>query len=381
MVGQTRQAIQNQQDDRATDVWNRARETYFQSTELQEDAALRQQTDQVIATLGDGIVDLQNRAIVQRVRRLLTESSAQFDSENYEEAEDLLNEAEALWDNTNITENPEIERLRRFTNIALLVERERDLRPIDPLYPVLSNYLNIAQEDYTSARDLLSVGNSSTAAPFLTRANDNLNNVTAVRPYNWEARILELQIAQLNNNEDFAAIFDRRYRDAIAQRENDPREALISLETLHTINPNYPGLQSNIEAIEIQLGLRTPPIDTSGIQQSNQLLAQARNLAQRGGDVQILAAIDLLEQAVVVNPRNTIAQLELDTLRINRGGQSSATLNSSDEQLFRRAQTLTVQGRVAQAFAVVERLWGSPQNQLYPPLVSLRARLTVQLGI
>ena len=102
---------------------------------------------------------------------------------------------------------------------------------------------------------------------------------------------------------------------------------------------------------------------------------------QGGNDARVMAAITLLEEALAIDPRNDEVRVLLDSLRINRGGSASIALNGGDQAQFLRAESLFVRDSVAQAFAIVERLWALGQNQLYPPLITLRRRITSRLGI
>jgi hypothetical protein len=219
------------------------------------------------------------------------------------------------------------------------------------------------------------------ADSLLTRAQENVDNVTAVRPYNWEARILRLRILRLQDSENFDEVFERRFEEAVDRRDEDPQEALTAFETLAAINPDYPGLQEQIVELEIELGIRPDPVTQAQIAEANRLLNQARQIAAGAGEAQRQAAISLLEEAVTLNPENRQAQILLDRLRIQSGGQATVALSSAEEQQFRRAETLFIQDNVAQAYAIVQQLLQDEQNQLYPPLLDLEERIAARLGI
>ena len=381
LAAQTEQALAALDVERAGDLWQQAREAYFESLEVQQDEDLREQTDARIVALGVRLQEAENEVIVQRVRELIDQASNLYRQEEYRLARSVLNEARETWARTNVDENPEIERLDRFVSAALVMESRRTLVATEPLYPVLSNYLNLAQNDYDRAQDLIRNNSLAAARPFLSRAEQNLQNVTAVRPYNWEARLLQLEILRTVEADGFDALFRNRVEEAWARRNEDPTDALVDLQALQAINPDYPNLRSRIEQLEISLGIRPDPVTQAQIARSNQLLQQAQNLAAAGGTAQVRAAISILEEAVTLNPDNSGAKVLLDSLRIGSGGQAAVALSSADEQQFRRAETLFVEGNVAQAFAIVERLLQSENNRLYPPLLSLRQRIANRLGI
>ena len=360
-------------------LWDEMRNTFRRALEIQEDSALRERSDELSVEIGLQVREVETELIVREVRTQITQAEQLFDAEDYSAARSQLDQAEEIWRRVNFEENQEITYLRRLVDAALTLEADRDLQESDPLYPVLSNYLNIAQDDFIMAQTQLSAGSSSNE--LIVRANENLDNVIAVRPYNWEARILELRLLQIDNTEDFDRVFGRRYQEILRRSASDPLDAWTSLEALAVIDPNFPGLQSNIEQLEITLGIRPPVVSVVDTQRVAALLAQANGLAQGGNDARVLAAISLLEEALALEPRNDEVRVLLDSLRINRGGSASIALSSSDQEQFLRAESLFVRDSVAQAFAIVERLWTRGQNQLYPPLISLRQRVTSRLGI
>jgi hypothetical protein len=208
-----------------------------------------------------------------------------------------------------------------------------------------------------------------------------VDNVIAVRPYNWEARILKLRILRLQDSENFDEVFERRFDEALQRKQENPQEALTAFETLAAINPDYPGLQDQIVELEIELGLRPDPVTQQQIAESNQLLNQAQEIAQGAGEAQRQAAISLLEESVTLNPDNREAQILLDRLRIQTGGEATVTLSSTEEQQFRRAETLFIQDNVAQAYAIVQQLMQDEANRRYPPLIDLEERIAARLGI
>jgi hypothetical protein len=381
LVAQTRQAINSLQVERARDLWEEARQRYFESLELQQNAAFRDQADQLIASLGDEIQEARNRRIVQQVRERIDRANTLYEQEAYQQSYDLLTEARNLWQQTNVQPNPEIERLLRFVNAALNLENTRTLAETEPLYPVLSSYLNLARRDYNEAQDEAQGSSGPPPQQLLARAEENVDNVTAMRPYNWEARILKLRILRLRDSENFAEVFERRFEEALDRKDDDPQEALTEFETLAAINPDYPGLQNQIVELEIELGIRPDPVTQAQIAESNRLLNQARQVASGAGEAQRQAAISILEEAVTLNPENRDAQILLDRLRIQSGGEATVALSSAEEQQLRRAETLFIQDNAAQAYAIVQQLLRDTDNQRYPPLLDLEERIAARLGL
>ena len=166
--------------DSARRLWDEMRIAFRRALEIQEDSALRERSDELSLRIGLQVREVENQLIVQEVRTQLTLAEQLFDAEDYSAARNRLDQAEILWKRINPDENQEITYLRRLVDAALTLEADRDLLESDPLYPVLSNYLNIAQDDFIMAQAQLGVGSSF--SELVARANENLDNVTAVRP-------------------------------------------------------------------------------------------------------------------------------------------------------------------------------------------------------
>lgn len=381
-VRDARAAISSLLITTAKDNWEAARNAYFTSLELREDEEFRAYVDELILALGEEIQEAENIIVVRRVRELLNEAQALYDRDGYIESRDVLLEATQIWEQTNVDSNAEIDRLMRLVTAALNLEEGRELTITDPLYPILGNYLSLAKEDFNRARTLLESSDTEEADRLFDRCLQNLRNVRDVRPLNWEARVLELRIAQTRSDEDFEEIFKARYDQAVGRLgEATPVEVYAELEVLADINPDYPGIQDQMHQLEITLNLREDPVDQIRIAQAASLFQRAETLAQSGTRDESLVAISLLEEAITINPGSTDAQYLLDELRISLGGQAQVALSTSDEQQYRRAETLFSQGRVLQALQIVEGLLANEDNQNYPPLVDLRRRISIRLGI
>jgi len=331
--------------------------------------------------VGDELQELENVIVVRQVRQLITRAEDLYGQDNYVGARDALLEAQETWAQTNVEANSEVDRLLRLVTAALSLEEGRELTATDPLYPILGNYLSIAREDFNAGVRAYDAGNERRGDELFNRSIDNLRNIRDVRPLNWDARILELRIAQVRNEGDFDEVFASRYQQAVSRLDEvGPLEVYSELEVLAEINPDYPGIQEQIRQLEIALNLRENPIDQANINRSRELFQRAQQLSSGSRD-QAAVAVSLLEDAVSANPNNSDAKFLLDQLRIRLGGQSTVALTSADEQQYRRAQTLFSQGRALQALQITERLLQEADNRTYPPLVELRRRIGLRLGI
>jgi tetratricopeptide (TPR) repeat protein len=380
-IADTRAAIAAFQVNPARNNYAAARDAFLEALALREDPALRENSDELIRAVGAELQELENVIVVRRVRELITAAEELYGQDEYVAARDTLLTAQETWEQTNVEPNTEVDRLLRLVTAALSLEEGRVLTATDPLYPVLGNYLSIAREDFNQGVRLYEAGSTDRANAFFDRSIENLRNVRDVRPLNWDARILELRIAQIRNEEDFDQVFAARFDQAVSRLdEAGPLEVYSELEVLAEINPDYPGIQEQIRRLEIALGLRENPVDQARINRAAELLRRARTLANGSRD-EATVAISLLEEAVDLNPRNSDAKFLLDQLRIRLGGQATVALSSADEEQYRRAETLFVQGRALQALQITEQLLQNGANRSYPPLVELRRRIGLRLGI
>jgi len=381
-IADARAAISQLQVTPARNNWNAAREAFVEAFDLREDPQRRAEADALIQEVGLQIQEAENILVVRRVRELLTLANDLYIQDQYVAARDTLLEAQQTWEQTNVERNTEIDRLLQLVTAALSLEEGRELTVTDPLYPVLGNYLSIARDDYNRGVNLYDTGATDRANVFFDRAIENLQNVRAVRPLNWEARLLELRISQIRNSDDFDEVFAARYDQAVSRiQEAGALQVYSELEVLAEINPEYPGIQDQLRRLEIALNLRPDPVSQAQIAEAARLYSRAQALAASGGQDQIAVAVTLLEQAIRLNPANGDAAFLLDQLRIQQGGQATVALSTADELQYRRAETLFSQGRVLQALAITERLLEDENNSNYPPLVDLRRRIGLRLGI
>ena len=192
---------------------------------------------------------------------------------------------------------------------------------------------------------------------------------------------MQLRIQQNIDPQGFRETFRIRVEDALERRASDPQSALVDLQDLLTLQPDYPGIEQAIYQLEITLGLRQAPIDQTDIIASRNLVARARRVAAGGSREQLQAAVSLLEEAIEINPENQDAVVLLDQYRISIGGQVTATISFDAQQRFRRAESLYLEGDIAASYAIVQQLLQSEQNRRYTPLINLQRRLETRLGI
>lgn len=371
-----------QSDGRAASrLWRQAQSYYLDSLALQDDPQFREQIDTIAQNIQASILEIEHAQIVAEVRILINRSRRAVTVQDIDQAYNLIQQATELWQITNVTPNPEIERQRDQIELILRFEQIFQIIENDPLYAVVSGYLNVASINVPIIKTHIANGADAVAQQLIAETTQIVQSVIDIQPYNTEARSLNLRLLEVTNREEFDIALTDLFSSAIALADAEPQQSLSDFYTIQALRPSYPGLAQEIETLEIALGLRVPQIALNQKTQVAQIVAQAEQLIASGNTNRITAAISLLDDALVIDPSDTTAQRIQDAARIQIGSGAQITLSLNDEQLLRRAETLFVQGNVAQTFVIVENLWQTPINRNYPPLISLRKQVSLRLGI
>ena len=358
-----------------------ARDLSLQALQLQQDEAYGQSVDKQLAAIGEEIKRVNYVRVVNLVRDLINKGRGEYQQDQFAQSERDLLQARTLWSQVSPNEpQQEVENWLRLVQSALNLQNTRELTEIDPLFFTLGNYLNRAKENFAEGKQLYASGNPQEGQKYLARAEENIQSVVVARPFNQEARVLSLRILQITSPNQFPDIFKQRFNEAVRRSKAEPQAALIDLYDLRDIDAKFPGLQDAIVALEIQLGIRPNPITVAKKQQSDALVTEAQRLAAAGTRTQTEVAVARLQTAIDLNPDNRNAQVLLDRYRIALGSPATYTLPSTTMQEFSQAQNLFIGGRLADALAIVDRIWQNPSNRGYAPLVDLRKNILARLG-
>ncbi len=364
--------------DSAQTLFDFASDMLVESLDLRQDPVFRSDMDNRLTALGSEIQEARFRIIVVEVRDMIEEGRRLYRQDSFGDAESVLIEARERWNSVNDEENTEVQFWLRLTQSALNLQGDRDLTETDPLFRPLAGYLSLAFDAFERAQAARQAGNEAQSDQLLSRAEDNIQAVVSARPFNQEARVLSLRIAQLNNPDEFPVIFEQRYQQALSRADEDPLSALNDLYDLQEINPDFPGMTQSIERLEIAAGIREPPVDQTALNRSTQLVNQARQVWQSGVRETAERAQALLQQAIELNPENRNAIALLDQVRLDLGSTTAATLSTTGLQQLRQAENLFLDGSIGRAIVIVERLWQEEENRRYAPLSDLRNRLLGQ---
>ena len=376
-------ALKKNDFEGARDALQRARSKFNESLAFQENDSLRASSDSRLVALGAEIADRENEIVVREVRALKKQAWNAYFAGNFEEADTRLGQAKNRWAMTNVEEDREIVNLQALVSTALSMKTGRIIPPTAPLYPEMSQILNISNQYYNEGASLMKAGKNSEAKKVLNQAKEKLRNLLLVYPFNQEAGLLNLRIDQLIDEKEFNESFAQKIASAKKDYKNPEtrQRAYTDLLDLHEINPKYPGLEKLIYDVEIEIGVRQKPVDRSGLQKSKNLTEQAQKIYSGAGrnEAKLRSALPLLDEAIALNPDNDDAITLKDRIQIAVGGKAMVVLSAADEMKYQQAIQALQRGDNASALAMVEDLLRSGTNRRSPKVLDLQKRLKDQL--
>ncbi|HOM23742.1 MAG TPA: hypothetical protein PLK03_07935 [Termitinemataceae bacterium] len=372
-------ALTQQNFELARTRLQQASERYDASLALQESLALRTERDNRLLSLSQEISKRENELVVRDVRRLITTGKNEYFAGNFERAENTLLQAQSRWRTTNVEDEPEVQFWLTLVRGTLSLKTGRTIPPTAPLYPEMSQLLSIAKNAFEEGKTLLRQGKRTEAQEKFNLAKQKIQEVRLLFPLNQEASLLDLQIDQILDPQAFAANFRQRLTMAQAKLTTAPQEAYSELQDLYTINPQYPGLKSIIERVEIQLGIRLPPPDPASLARARELIQAARRIIDSNVRSQFPVALEQLNEALKLNPNSEEAITLKDRIQAEVGGQAVVVLSSAAEREYQRAVQELQNGNTIVALSIVQQLLQDPKNRNVPKLRELERRIQARL--
>lgn len=363
----------------ARDNLQRARDRAIQSLEFQESEEYRTETDEKLANLGNEITRIENEFVVKEVRTLITSGKNFYYQGNFDQAEQVLNQAKARWSVTNIEENAEVVSWLGIVNTALSMQTGRTLPITAPLYPQMSQLLNTASQLYNQGKDLINQGKRAQAIPVLTEAKEKLQQLKLVYPLNEEAGQLTLKIDQVIDPVAFNESFRQKITIIKANYKSEPQARYSELLDLYKLNPSYSGISALKDEVEIYLGIKIPPPDPKALARSTELTKAAKQIYDSNSRTMFQIAIDQLDEAIKLNPNNQDAVALKDRVQTAVGGQSLAVLSAEDEQRYQQAVLELQRGNKITASAIVEQLLQNSKTKNSSKIIDLKMRIDSQL--
>src|SRR5208337_4576098 len=155
--------------------------------------------------------------------------------------------------------------------------------------------------------------------------------------------------------------------------------ALLDYQSLDPVFASQ--TRNTVRELEFDLGLKRRPATAQQIAESNQLVRQANAVQQEGTPQAYQQALDLLKEALGINPDNREAITLDGQVRIRVGSTALTALSPVDTQKYKQALNLYLSGDYQTAYDTVLSLWDAPRNRTYGELQRLKKRCEVALNI
>ncbi len=356
---------------------------YDESLKNQDSAQLQRDVDNKLFNLGERITKSENETVVREVRQLKNAAKDAYLNGRFDDAEKYLNEAKIRWAVTNATEDGEIINLMNFVNTAISMKTGREILPSAPQYPEMSQLLNIANQYYESGTDKIKKGDSDGGNSDLNLALQNTQKVQYTYPLNRDASLLTLKINKQRDAKKFNEELSQKIELAkmMCQRKDSQQEGYANLLDYYDIEPNYKGLKELIYQVEIDIGIRQKPVDNSGAKRAEKLFAEAQKLFKSAGDdpVKLEAALAKVDESIMLHSDNDAALNLKDQITIKIGGNTSVTLSTDDERLYRSAIAKLQANDIFGANIIVQELLKNPRNAKSQQIKDLKSKVDARL--
>jgi hypothetical protein len=372
---QAQSALNRGDPDGAASSLDLANVAYERSltNEFSEHAAARTRTGNDTVQLNVRILNLQNTISVSNAQKAIAAINKLIISKDFLGASDSLDAAVRAWNQTQEGTYPPFDNLKLTIQAAVELSQGREISRLDAKADVVNAFIRNAQDNLAAGK--------------LADATQNVKDALAVAPNYGAAKVLQLMIKKQTDPAGFLRDATEQIAAAMknavdATNREAQKTAYLALLDYSKLDPKFAAqTRGTIQELEYTLGLARRPATAQQAAQSNALVQRANATQQQGTSEAYLAALDLLKQALVVNPDNTDA-VRLDGLiRTRMGSTALVSLSPGDSQLFNQANDLTLSGAYQDAYDTLMRIWnGSPRNKTYGPLVRLKKRLEVQLG-
>jgi hypothetical protein len=353
----------------------RAGERYDASLGIQESAALRRVRDDALVGLGEDIARLEHEALVREVRSLVNAAMGVYFEGRFEAAEEYLVRAVSRRRDSGVEEDPEVSYWLTVVRGAMNIRAGAVIFPTAPLYAEMSQLLSEARKDYHEGTALIAADLREEGFSRFAEARRKTAEVRILFPVNQEASLLDLRMDQVTDPAAFNASFQRRLNEAVSGAARGSVESFAELQNLSRINPGHPGIRGLVDQAEIALGYRPPPPDPRSLARSGELVAAARGILDRNLRSQFPVALEMMNQALALNPSNSQAMSLKDRLQTELGGGGSAVLSSAAEREYRRAALALQRGNTLVAMTIVRQLLSDPRNQQSRRIQDLQKRI------
>ena len=353
-----------------------ASESYIKSlaSAYSDHAATRTGKDQ--NDLNVRIQTVRNNLAIQSAQNAIAAITKKVGARDFLGASLDLDTAESTWERTQVGSYPPFDTLRQFIQNALDLSAGRDISRLDPKADVVNAFIKNPQDNLAAGR--------------LADAERNVKDALAVAPNYGAAKVLQLMIKKQTDPVGFQKDARAQIATYVGMAGNSAdsggqKTAYLALLDYSRLDPKFAvQLKGTIQELEYSLGLARRPANPQQIRQSNQLVDRANALQQDGTQDSYQGALQLLKQALQINPDN-VAAIRLDgQIRTKMGSTTLSALSDADTQRYNQALSLYLSGAYQDSYGVVLDLWDnprSPRNKTFAPLQKLKKRLEVALNI
>ncbi len=300
--------------------------------------------------IGKAINEARDQYAKLEVDRLLADAQHSYDIGNFDASYESLSGANTLWkERYSGISYPPLDFWLNLVRLARDTGNTRVIRPNDPLYNDMTQYLSLARMAYEDGISKQKAGRVAAANADFAKAQDFIANVTRTFPLNADAGFLNLQILKATNEADFRASLPGRIDDAAALLKTDPAAGYARIADLSRIEPTNARLSSLLVQAEIATGKRKPAPTAAQRAQAQQLTDQARQLIKTGRQADLAQAERLIVQALALDPNNRDAQSLSLNIQTLRGVGPDKVLGVEDARRLADARLYFSQGQYNQA--------------------------------
>ncbi len=416
------QAISRQEVDAADRLFASMDELYLSSISINADPAVVEEHRQLTESDGSLFARLEELKITiarQRRDEAIAATVQLIDEREWILANNALQDAVDQDRNLPETESdPRIPTLQEIINRGIVLANQGDLRETDSNYSRLSTFLNNAAVGLVNAREARSGGQEGAFQRYVRDVRINLDGVFAQLPANFEAKIMELELLQLRQPEQFAQELNAEIDELIGSIGQIVGTGIYDLQSLErnyqqyqqrlsSSDPSLAELLTNIRAFQEFIGANTnrdldqafyylrlvageinplpwAPDIRPLISESQRL----RRLAQNNrNDEQLYRsyleqALANINEALRIDPLSSQANIERRQVVIAYSVFNQIVkLSAPDELRFSQAVDLLNSNQILEAEAIVRDLWyADSDNQLVRKLRELKEDIESATG-
>jgi hypothetical protein len=373
--------------DVARESFRSSRDLYIDSLVFEDDAtALARSTTEVDSYL-QRIDDATWAESLAAVDSKINEGQTQFDNGDFLKSFSTLQDALRDWRAIQPDQPyPRLDSLIEKVRAALQTSGGRDLDPSDSRADTVNGFLVNARNQLTKANAL--ARGSALRVQYLNDALANVQYALEIVPVYRKAKALELTIrqAQSPNDAQFKVLAGnevQRIMDDYGANRITAEEAYFQLKDYQPIIPDYRGLKALLDKLEIALGFRSTPVSSADLAESDQQYRDAVDLYNVGTAESLQLAMNSVNKALQLNPKNTAAATLRRSILLKTGSSEVRALSPDDAQRFTEARRYIANNDYASAYPILQDLMtkNGGRNKSYTQLADTYQAVRQALGL